>query len=106
MKTLYLNCQDNGITDSKKNYLLRAAERMGFRVRDYEQKEVEVDAECVLNIEPCVIQKGSQWTGLWHIDVLLDNNYWSQYGMCDTVFMSSSPRPQQVSVKASSRRKG
>lgn len=31
--TLYLNCDDNGITFNKKNFLLRAAERLGFTVK-------------------------------------------------------------------------
>lgn len=66
---LYLNCNDNPITYNKKNYLLRAAERMGI---DYVKPYTGGNVENILNIEPYDFVKGTRWTGLWEIDLLLE----------------------------------
>lgn len=76
---IYLNSQDNPITLNKKQYLLRAQERMGL--------EVFGDSdEYVLNIEPCEFKFGSKWTGLWHIDNLVGDRKYYEYDLFDTVF--------------------
>ena len=47
---LYLSCQDNPITFNKKNYLLRAAKRLGlYLIKDYDGSS---NPEYILNIEP------------------------------------------------------
>lgn len=84
---IYLNCQDNDITFNKKNYLLRADKRIGLDIfKDF--TPIVGTADYILNIEPCEIVLGKKWTGLWHIDVLLNSNYRAHYDV-DTVFVSS-----------------
>ena len=89
--TLYINCDDNPITFNKKNYLLRAAKRLGLvDVKDYREKHKDTP-EYILNIEPCTIMTGAKWTGLWHIDVLLNNDkYAGAYPNMDKVYVSSN----------------
>lgn len=84
---IYINCDDNDITFNKKNYLLRADERLQWGAfKDFRQTTGPQDY--ILNIEPCGVVLGRKWTGLWHIDVLLNSNYHNHYGV-DTVFVSS-----------------
>ena len=65
---LYLSCQDNPITFNKKNYLLRAAKRLGlYWIKDYDGSS---NPEYILNIEPYEqFYKGTKWTGIWEIDL-------------------------------------
>jgi hypothetical protein len=67
---IWLNCQDNDITFNKKNYLLRAAERMTSVniFRDIKTRGDE-PLDFVLNITPyesCIA--GNQWTAVWELD--------------------------------------
>lgn len=91
---IYLNRKDNPITWNKANYLDRAAQRLGLDVFGDSD-------EYVLNIEPCDIRLGKKWTGLWHIDCLLNNNWENQYRQrydeMDAIFtacLSDHPRAQ------------
>lgn len=92
---LYLNCQDNPITLNKKNYLLRAAERLciGF----VQNLPNNVSPEYVLNIEPYNFRKGSKWTGVWEIDLLCDRAdagpMWSE---CDVVYLAGKAIPERL----------
>jgi len=84
---LYLNADDNPVTLNKKNYLMRAAKRLGIDVRD--AKNVS-NPECVLNIQPFSLLTGTHWTGLWHIDVCLNSDIPSvYYYLCNDVFVAS-----------------
>ncbi len=88
---LYLNSEKDKtlVSWTKKDYLLAAAKRLGLDwIKDI--KEVPGPHEYVLNIQPCEIHKGVEWTGLWHIDVSLDSDFPDYYGDVDTVFVSSS----------------
>jgi len=87
---LYIHCDDNPITYNKKNYLLRAAKRLGLDyIKDYKDKGDE-EAEYVLNVEPCGPTTGTKWTALWHIDVLLDNGRCpGSYPGMDKVYVST-----------------
>lgn len=71
---LYLNCNDNPVTFNKKNYLLRAAQRLGLDYVLDIKDERPTEPEYVLNIEPFNFVKGSVWTGVWLIDMLVDTN--------------------------------
>ena len=92
---IYLNAQDNPRTWNKKNYLLRAQERMGG-TNFADLNSVSYDRpEFVLNIEPCEFVFGSKWTGLWHIDNLVGDEKYYAYNLFDTVFtadLSDSPK--------------
>jgi len=84
---LYINADDNPVTFNKKNYLMRAAERLGVEVRD--AKGVS-NPECVLNVQPFDFLPGTHWTGLWHIDVCLNSDIPSvYYYLCNDVFVAS-----------------
>jgi len=88
---LYLNSEKDQslVTWTKKDYLLEAAKRLGLDfIKDI--KDDPGPHGYVLNIQPCEIHKGSRWTGLWHIDVLLDSDFPDHYGQVDTVFVASS----------------
>ncbi len=99
---IYLNCKDNPITFNKKNYLLRAAKRMGINslkltFKDIEEMQNQDLAGHVLNIEPCDFKYGTKWTGFWHIDNLGigDAKYYASYPLFDTVFtadLSKDPK--------------
>jgi len=98
---LYLNSEkDEGlVTWTKKDYLLAAAERLGLDfVKD--DNAIPGEKDYVLNIQPCVIHKGKEWTGLWHIDVQLDSDFPDYYKDVDSVFVASSmgirPIPSQI----------
>lgn len=85
---LYINADDNQITFNKRDYLLRAAKNLGLKwVKDI--KEADEEPEFILNVEPCTFVMGSKWTGFWHIDTVLDNNYASQYGIFDNAFLAT-----------------
>jgi hypothetical protein len=85
-----LNCDDNEITFNKKNYLLRAARRLDWGIVG-DIKEIRPPYDYILNIQPCTLLMGKKWTGLWHIDILL-NSYIpaNEYGLVDTVFVAST----------------
>lgn len=87
---IYLNANKNEITYNKKDYLLRAAEGTGLFLVDFNEPD-NLEREYVLNIEPCTIQAGKIWTGLWHIDVLLNSDYYPNiYGEANSVFISTN----------------
>jgi hypothetical protein len=71
---LSINSRDGGFSWVKKRYLLEAAKRLGL---DYVQP-YDGNAECVLNIEPYDFVRGSKWTGIWEIDLLLDRVEYSK----------------------------
>jgi hypothetical protein len=66
---------------------MRAAKRIGSET--FVEYSNASPKEYVLNIEPCTVKAGTKWSGLWHIDVLLNNDYVNHYGEMDTVFLSS-----------------
>ena len=97
---LYLNARDDQITFNKKHYLLRAAKRMGL-------EDVVLDAaihpedkmESVLNIEPFVdFKKGTNWTGIWEIDVQFDRPQMSMSNWvhCNAVFIANNNLPKRM----------
>lgn len=88
---LYLNCKDNPITFNKKNYLLRAARRLGL---DYIKDYTGGEAEYVLNIEPFDFVKGSKWTGIWEIDILINPAQGQHWDDSDNVFFAIGPVPK------------
>ena len=99
---LWLNCSNNEITFNKKNYLLRAAQRMGLedRILDMDKHPGE-NYECILNIEPYPsFKKGTVWTGTWEIDMILDRHEMSlsDWVSCDTVFVANSSLPDRMKV--------
>jgi hypothetical protein len=86
---LYLNADQGQFSFNKKDYLLRAAQRLGFTyVKDIKQAEGEI--EYLLNIQPCDLKTGSKWTGMWHIDVSMNSSLIHHYQEMDTVFVASS----------------
>lgn len=92
--TIYLNCDDNNITYNRKNYLLRAAKRLGLYghtdgMKFDDHRNAHGQADYILNIEPCTVKAGKKWSGLWHIDVLLDGQLAAHYGEMNTNFISS-----------------
>lgn len=89
---IYLNCEDNSITFNKKNYLVRAQERLGLDI--FTGWSPGVDADYVLNIQPySPLRKGNKWTGAWWIDTLLDNPLFnSEYPHIDTIFLAGSSK--------------
>lgn len=94
---VYLNADDNRITYNKKQYLLRADERLGLGVfKDIQ--ECRGTPEYVLNIEPYGFKKGSKWTGVWEIDVIFDRAALngSNYAASNTVFQAVSYVPNSV----------
>jgi len=99
MIKLYLNSQDNEITWNKKNYLLAAAKRLGIEnyILDYNTSPGHVP-ENILNIEPYgALVTGTNWTGSWWIDTLLNNpKFNSEHPHIDTIFLAgSSPKIEQ-----------
>lgn len=85
---IYVNALDTPISFNKRDYLLRAEVQYGLGIfKDYRDPG---DHEYVLNVEPCDIQMGSKWTGFWHIDSYLNNNYASQYGLFNAVFVATT----------------
>lgn len=96
---LYLNCTDNNITFNKKNYLLRAAKRLGMD--DVVNYNGEEKPECVLNIEPFTeFVKGTTWTGVWEIDCLLDRVQMKldDWIASDMVFLANSFYPARMNA--------
>lgn len=93
---LYLNCESNHVTDTKKEYLLRAAERLRLDVAPW-TPQIGADAEYILNIEPYLFKKGSKWTGIWEIDVLLDRQQMGpDWPQADRVFLAVSTLPERL----------
>ena len=97
---LFLNCIDNLITLNKKNYLLMAAERLGFDwVVDYEKRGTDDKVEYILNIEPYTqFVKGSKWTGIWEIDLIFNRNQLSMtdWNMSNIVFIANEVFPAKT----------
>lgn len=96
MIKLYLNSQDNEITWNKKKYLLAAAKRLGLEnyILEYNSAS-ETVPENILNIEPYgILATGTNWTGSWWIDTLLNNpKFNSEHPYIDTIFLAgSSPK--------------
>jgi len=95
---LYLNAETNTEpTWNKRDYLLRAARRLGF---DWVIPwRGEPDVECILNIEP--FEKfitGTRWTGIWEIDLALDRGQMttSNWVTADDVFIAISTIPGRL----------
>lgn len=97
---LFLNCTNNLITLNKKDYLLRAAKRLGFDwVIDYEKRLPDDKIEYVLNIEPYIpFIKGERWTGIWEIDLIFNRDQLSMtdWNMANTVFIANEVFPQKT----------
>lgn len=95
---LWINCKDNEITYNKKQYLLRAAKRLGLtNVRDMATWTGDEERDAVLNIEPYSnFTTGSKWTGMWLIDTLFDKTF-SQSDMVvsDDLFLAISDTTKQ-----------
>ena len=93
---LYLNCDDNLTTFNKKNYLLKAAKRLGITfVKDL--KDREGDNDYCLNIEPCSFKTGNRWTGVWEIDLLCDRpNTGEGWDSCNQIFLAGSYFPSRL----------
>lgn len=98
MKKLFLNCLDNEVTMNKKNYLLRAAERLGItNVVDIKRREGDEPTDYILNIEPYTFLKGYKWTGVWEIDVLCDRQVMGpNWAFCDDIFIAVSTLPNRL----------
>ena len=102
---LWLNCVNNDKTYTKKNYLLDAADRLGFNsssskfiIADYDGFSLQTPPGYVLNIEPFkTFVKGEKWTGIWEIDLVLnrDEVSMSDWGQCDDVFIANSTVPEK-----------
>lgn len=96
---LYLNSikHDSQLTWNKTDYLLAAAKRLGFDwVLPYANQD---DAEYVLNIEPFQnFVSGSEWTGIWEIDVLCDRREMtaSNWTYADDVFVAVGTVPNRL----------
>ena len=91
MIELTISCEDNPITYNKKNYLMRAAKRLGIVVHDYKTPESPQDH--VLNIEPfSIFYTGNKTTMVWEIDLLMDRAETnpSTWATCDIVLLASS----------------
>lgn len=100
MITLYLHANHNEVAFTKKDYLLRAAERLGLGdyVINYSEHSGIVP-EYVLNIEPYnYLVTGSKWTGLWEIDVMLDRQEMNldRWINSDTVFVANNSYPERM----------
>lgn len=94
---IYINAMNNETTWNKKNYLLHAAERVGLDdvFVPYERGEMEY----VLNVEPFFnFVKGSKWTGIWEIDLMLDRQDMSlsNWIASDTVFIANNNLPDRM----------
>lgn len=87
---IHLNCEDNPITFNKKNYLVRAADRLGLKI--FEGWDIGIDADYVLNIQPYSnLGVGKKWTGAWWIDTLLDNvRFNTEFPYIDDIFLAGS----------------
>lgn len=95
---LYLNATNNdGLTWNKKNYLLAAAERLGFDfVRDLPK---DITPDFILNIEPYSrFIAGNVWTGIWEIDMVLDRAEMSKtdWLASDDVFVANTAIPNHM----------
>lgn len=95
--TLYINCDSNGVTYTKKEYLLKAAERLRLDVQPW-TPQIGAEADYILNIEPFVFKRGKKWTGIWEIDVLLDRQEMSEsnWVLADRIFIAVSTLPKRL----------
>jgi len=97
---LFLNCENNKITFNKKNYLLRAAKRLGLDwVIDLDEKNPDDKLEYVLNIEPYPgFVKAEKWTGIWEIDLIFDRDELSMtdWNLANTVFIANEVFPPRT----------
>ena len=87
---IYINCEDNPHTFNKKNYLVRASERLGLDI--ISGWSPGCDADYVLNIEPYSnLGHGNIWTGAWWVDTLLDNvKFNTEFPYIDTIFLAGT----------------
>ena len=87
---IHINCEDNPHTFNKKNYLVRASERLGLDV--ISGWSPGCDADYVLNIEPYSnLGTGKIWTGAWWIDTLLDNvRFNTEFPYINTIFLAGT----------------
>lgn len=81
---IYLNSHDTQVTWNKKHYLLNLGLDTFKHIRF-----ATTPPKYVLNIQPSDFVFGSEWTGFWHIDVTLDNEFTDQYYKFDKVFLST-----------------
>lgn len=98
---LYLNSTkaDSQKTWNKTDYLLAAAKRLEI---DYILPyKPGINSENVLNIEPYSnFIKGSKWTGVWEIDLLLDRAQMStgDWTAADDVFIAVGTIPKRMFI--------
>lgn len=96
---IYLNCEDNGTTFNKKNYLLRAAERInvGSMFQDI-GSDKSIVPDFVLNIVPYArFVPGKQWTAVWELDQICDRQQAGEnWTGCDTVFLTAVSLPDRL----------
>lgn len=93
---LYLNCIDNEFSLNKKQYLLKAAERLGItNVKEYSIRVPREESDYVLNIEPYSFVKGNKWTGIWEIDILLDRREMEEanWEAANTIYLALTTIP-------------
>lgn len=90
---VYVNCENNPVSLNKKQYLLRADRRLNLQVFiDLKDREDDTLTNYMLNIEPCPNPiQGKRWTGIWHIDVLLNSSVPNHFANVSTVFSASTP---------------
>lgn len=95
---LFLNCEDNPITFNKKNYLLRAAERLGIEYVYDLKDRVDMSSDYILNIEPFSFKKGYKWTGIWEIDLLCDRPQTSasDWAVADVIYTAVTTIPTRL----------
>jgi len=99
---LYLNCSEDDaqLSFTKKDYLLRAAKRLGFDwIYNYQTKNIDDPTEYVLNIEPFKkFVKGSKHTSIWEIDLIADRAElsMSDWVCTDEVFLANSLFPAKT----------
>jgi hypothetical protein len=97
---LYLNCNKSESQTSwnKSDYLLKASEQLGIADK-VELYKGQGNPEYVLNIEPFDrFIKGSTWTGIWEIDLMLDRaeTNISNWLECDNVFVANNNIPSRL----------
>lgn len=101
MIPLYLNCEAHPFepTWNKAQYLLAAAKRLGLEEKVLLWKG-EPDVRNVLNIEPYThFLKGLSWTGVWTIDLLLNNKFVEDWDKANDVFLAGTTIKHQVQHK-------
>lgn len=93
---IYINANDSSPSWNKGDYLLNADNQYHLNMFKKWDKELG-QVEYMLNVEPCEIQIGTKWTGLWHIDAFLNNDYHkTPYAMSNDIFIATTPECCQV----------